>query len=96
MLTGFQLSVELSKVFPIATAVQSAGAMVLDLARNLRRSGSDLVVEEDLVSVFGRAKIVSEVESTFKKTVSIQTFTPLNYGFDVRLDSGSGPTMHML
>lgn len=88
----FSLALELSNVFPIRAVVESAAAQLFKFARDLRRSGSDILVEEDLAIVFGRGRIDPELEKKFKDAVKIQTFAPF-YG-EVRLDSGPGPTMH--
>jgi len=61
MQSSFQLALELSSVFPIRQAVKAMGDYILKLARDLRKSGSDLVVEEDLAEVFGRGKLSSDL-----------------------------------
>ena len=91
--TGFQLSLELSRVFPIPQVVSHAASQILEYARDLRKSGSDIVVEADLNEVFGRAKITREIEEKFRSVVKIQKFTSLHEGSEVRLDSGPSPTL---
>jgi hypothetical protein len=93
MQTGFQLALELSNVFPIHDAVRAVGHHILQLARDLRKSGSDLVVEADLAEVFGRGRISSELETKFKEATKITTITPLSDGSEVVLASGPGPTL---
>jgi hypothetical protein len=66
---GFQVSLELSQILPIRKALDGAAGQLLDLARSLRRSGSDLLVEEDLTSYFGRVWINSEISKKFKQDV---------------------------
>ena len=73
----FSLALELSNVFPIRSAVDSEINWLIQFARDLRKSGSDIVVEEDLAAVFGRGIINSEVEDKFREVVKIQTFLPL-------------------
>lgn len=90
----FNLALELSNIFPIRTVVESAATQLLNFARDLRRSGSDIVVEEDLAAVFGRGRINQELEDKFRDAVKVQTFVPLTRGGEIRLDSGPGPTMH--
>jgi len=90
---GFQLALELSNVFPVKELALSAASQILTFARDLRKSGSDVVVEEDLAEVFGRGRVSSELEKKFKDTVNIRTFTPLSNGSHVNLDSGPGPTL---
>lgn len=90
----FSLALELSNIFPIRTVVESAAAQLLTFARELRKSGSDIVVEEDLAAVFGRGRIRPELADKFRDAVKVQTFVPLTRGGEIRLDSGPGPTMH--
>ncbi|ERF75051.1 hypothetical protein EPUS_04833 [Endocarpon pusillum Z07020] len=90
----FSLALELSNIFPIRAVVDSAATQFLKLARDLRRSGSDIVVEADLAAVFGRGVISSMLEDKFRNAVKLQTFVPLTREGEIRLDSGPGPTMH--
>ncbi len=63
------------------------------LARDLQNSGSDIVIEEDLVNIFGRCEISSILASSFE-TVIIQSGGPptlLDGG--IALVSGAGPTL---
>lgn len=90
---GFQLSFEIAKAFPISSVTESVPSKVLKYARDLRVSGSDIVVEADLAEVFGRGKIVHELEQNFRKVVKDQGFTFLRNGCEISLDSGAGPTL---
>jgi hypothetical protein len=90
----FSLALELSNILPIRAVVDSAATQLLNFARDLRRSGSDIVVEEDLAAVFGRGVIVSELKDKFRNAVKLQTFLLLTRDGEIRLDSGPGPTMH--
>lgn len=61
-------------------------------ARNLRQSGSDIVVEEDLVNFFGRCRIFNSLTSSFKTIVTKGTSdTTLLEG--IVLQGGPGPTV---
>lgn len=91
--TGFQISLELAKAFPISSVSENLGSKVLKYARDLRVSGSDIVVEADLAEVFGRGKIVPELEQNFREVVKVQRFTFLRDGCEISLDSGAGPTL---
>ena len=73
--------------------IESAGSKLIDYARVLRKSGSDIVVEADLAEVFGRGKIEHEIEQKFREVVKVQNFTFLRNGCEVSLDSGAGPTI---
>src|SRR5579859_151939 len=65
----------------------------MKLARDLRKSGSDIIVEADLAEVFGRARISSELEAKFKDRTKITTIAPLWRDSDIILHSGPGPTV---
>lgn len=90
----FSLGLELTNVFPIGAGLASVATHLLNFARELRKSGSDIVVEEDLASIFGRGNIETELESKFKATIKERKFVDLFSGSEIRLDSGPGPTMH--
>ena len=90
---GLQISSELSKILPIRSVVDTVGSQILKLARDLRLSGSDIVVEEDLAEVFGRGQINPELEAKFKDVVKVHNFIPISHGCEIILDSGPGPTM---
>src|SRR5947207_2014284 len=62
MQIGFDLALELSNVFPIRDAVRAGGYHILELARDLRKPGSDLVVEEDLAEAFGKGRISFDLD----------------------------------
>ena len=70
---GVQIEVELTKIFLIHDAVQKAGKFtlkaVLDLACQLQNSGSDLLIEEDLASVFDREIIVNSIRNQFQTDI---------------------------
>ena len=70
------------------------GHGVLALARDIRNTGSDLLVEEDLVANFGRNRIESQFESTFKTVVRESTSKQLATSLDIFLNAGAGPTVH--
>jgi len=93
MNASFQLALELSSVFPIREGVLTAAQYILKLARELRKSGSDLVVEEDLAEVFGRGKVSSELETKFKDATKIANIVPLGGSGEMALESGPGPTL---
>jgi hypothetical protein len=89
---GFQLSLELTKLLP-SGLVTAGVTQLVNFARELRTSGSDIVIEEDLATIFGRGRISPEIERTFKEEVNIQKYTPLCHGSDLDLAEGMGPTM---
>ena len=94
MVPQFQLALELSHVFSLGTLVQSTGTALLDFARDLRKTGSDIVVEEDLANIFGRCRVEKNLNDEFrKKVVKDAKIVPLYAGSQIDLASGPGPTV---
>lgn len=91
--TQFALSLEVTRLVPLAlTAANNAAQAVMNLARDLQNSGSDIVVEEDLANVFGRSRIAPQLASSFKTMIlEHQETTPLAERFFIQ--SGPGPTV---
>ena len=90
---GFQIGLELTQVLPIRETIQTAGSKLLSLARDLRKSGSDLVVEEDLAELLGQANIDRELEADFRKKVLKQDSRALPGTSEIYLAKGAGPTV---
>ncbi|KIW76396.1 hypothetical protein Z517_11142 [Fonsecaea pedrosoi CBS 271.37] len=90
---GFQLALELSNVLPVKEVTAFAYTALLNLARELSNSGSDIFVEADLASIFGRSPISRELERAFKDKVHISTVTTLHEGSEIQLRTGPGPTV---
>ena len=61
-------------------------------ARDLRHSGSDIVVEEDLASIFGRCRISLTLTSSFK-TVVTKSASNVPLVERITLQGGPGPTV---
>ena len=91
--TGVQLSFELSRIFPVQKGIEALGSHLLQYARDLYKSGCNIVVEQELNNIFGRGNIVAGLEDKFKGVVKVQKFTPHYEGCEIRLDSGPGPAM---
>ncbi|KAI0021436.1 hypothetical protein F4780DRAFT_778707 [Xylariomycetidae sp. FL0641] len=69
----FQLiSVELTKLFPISPIAKVAVGSIMALARNLRKSDSDLLIEEDLAEIFGRGRIDQDIQARFGNEISTE------------------------
>ena len=64
----------------------------MNRARELRHSGSDIVVEEDLANVFGRCRISPALASSFK-TVITTSSSNVSLLEGIRLQGGPGPTV---
>lgn len=89
----FSLSLELTKLLPLGSAVNATGRGLIQLARELQKSGSDIVVEEDLAEVFGRNRVTRHFESTFRAAVRESKVQELSGYLDIVLESGAGPTV---
>ncbi|OAP65100.1 hypothetical protein AYL99_01072 [Fonsecaea erecta] len=89
----FSLSVELTKLVPLGNILSAAGSGILNLARDLRRSGSDITVEEDLTLVLGRNRICPKFESTFRVAVRGSSQQQIGEFVDIILEAGAGPTV---
>ena len=89
---GTQLSVELTNIGPVTQTLSAAARSVYETARALRKSGSDLLVEEDLAAIFGRGKIESNLHKHFKDVVKLGSLVPLHSASKIMLDSQPGPT----
>jgi hypothetical protein len=93
-----QLAVELTNIFSIGRFVDAAFSSVLNLARNLRKSGSDFLVEEELTDIFGRGRVNRQMQDQFRtailkegSTLGIQRTDGTVNG--IVLDSQPGPTL---
>ena len=87
MQSQFALTLELANLVP-------KPSHLLQVARALQRSGSDLVAEEDFVAIFGRNQLSSRFESTFKTVIfaSAQQ-TILSKWLPIIIEGGPGPTV---
>ena len=64
----------------------------MNFGRQLKNSGSDIIIEDDLVHVFGRSKISAKLTSSFKTLVAESSSNiPLLEG--IMLQAGPGPTV---
>ena len=89
----FSLSVELTKLVPLAPLAKVASGGLLSLLRQYRDEGFDPVTEEDLAMVFGRNKIESKFESTFRTAVRQSTVHKISDIAELMLEAGAGPTV---
>ena len=87
-LSQFQLSLELTNLIPFGARD------IVNFARALQRSGSDLVAEHDLVQIFGRNRLEERFESTFKTVVRDSSQHSLvSQALDIVLEAGAGPSL---
>ena len=87
------LSLELAKILPVRAAISYSAELLVNLVRELKRSGSDFLVEEDLAAIFGRGKIMASLENNFRDVVKDASFTPLRAQSPIILDAGPGATL---
>ena len=74
----------------------SATKDLLRMVREFSKSGSDIIVEEDLANIFGRNRIERSLASSFKTAVSGSGIVELpryTEAFDIILQQGAGPTV---
>ncbi len=90
----FSLSVELTKFIPAASIVNVTYQAAIDIARRLQKSGSDIIVEEDLALIFGRNRILPRFESSFRTAVKESRYQQFSGYLDIVLADGAGPTVH--
>ncbi|KAL8894945.1 MAG: hypothetical protein Q9207_008358 [Kuettlingeria erythrocarpa] len=89
----FALTVELTRLLPpIGWAANKTVNAIMSRARELRHSGSDIVVEEDLAGVFGRCTISPPLASSFKTLVAKST-SNISLLEGIVLQGGPGPTI---
>jgi hypothetical protein len=88
----FSLSVELTKLFPFQPIASGATQALMVLARELQGSGSDIVVEEDLATLFRPFRIDRHMESTFR-TVIRKSAVSTKLCDSILLRFGPGPTV---
>lgn len=84
----FSLSVELSKLVPVAPIVSIASRNLLELVRGLDRSGSNLITEHDLAQIFGRTYISPQFANTFKNAVRTSAVHKLSSIAELVLEIG--------
>jgi hypothetical protein len=89
----FSLSLELANILPIKSALNYTVNSLIGLVRDLKRSGSDFLVEEDLVAIFGRGRIVPSFQASFREAIQVAFFMPLHPESEIILDAGPGATV---
>ena len=89
----FSLSLELAKILPVRQIVNAGVEQIISLVRDLKRDGSDFLVEEDLANIFGRGRIEPSLEQSFRKVVRIGSVQPLSVDSPIVLDSKPGATI---
>ncbi|MCJ1377017.1 hypothetical protein MMC17_000107 [Xylographa soralifera] len=90
---NFSLSLELSKIVPLAPIVNIASKNLLAMVRNLQNSGSDWITEHDLGAIFGRCYIDPPFLRTFKNVVQHSNIYQIAGIAELILEIGAGPTV---
>ena len=89
----FSLSLELTRVLGPSTITQASNA-VMNLARSLQNTGSDVVMEQDLGEVFSRFLIEESFELEFReRTRSVASVNKISDLVPFALQAGPGPTV---
>ena len=95
---GLQIGVELTNLKPVRRFLDEATTRVVEFATELKKSGSDIVVEVNLAEAFGGVRITHAVEEKFRsllkhgniKHISSDGTQPF---VQMVLKSGPGPTV---
>ncbi|KAE8451814.1 hypothetical protein EG329_002654 [Mollisiaceae sp. DMI_Dod_QoI] len=89
----FSLSLELTRLVPLAmTLAGKTYEAAMNLARDLQASGSDIVVEADILELFGHSRISDNISSSFR-TIMSRTDPPESLSNGIFLFKGAGPTV---
>lgn len=83
---------ELTRIALLQLAANAAVGALMALARELRNSGSDIVVEEDLAQLFGRSRISPKITSSFRTIVS-KSSSNRSLWEGITLQGGPSPTV---
>jgi hypothetical protein len=91
----FSLSMELTRAIPQAGLLAQKGiAAVLQTAKLLTLSGSDIVIEEDLAAIFSKVWLDPNFESRFKQSmVAVTALKQISKVLQIYLQSGAGITV---
>jgi hypothetical protein len=89
----FSLSFELSRIPELVPVIANAINDVVDFARELRKSGSDIVVEQDLATVFLQNRIEAKFAETFKHAVVPTDVASPFRALPIYFMRGAGPTV---
>ncbi|PKX99533.1 uncharacterized protein P174DRAFT_350794, partial [Aspergillus novofumigatus IBT 16806] len=88
----FSLSLELTRLLPLHVVADKATEAVMRMVRELNKSGSDVLAEEDLLRIFGYCKIEERMERQFKESMKgAASSQPLCER--ILLQTGPGPTV---
>ncbi|OQO01916.1 hypothetical protein B0A48_12389 [Cryoendolithus antarcticus] len=86
------LSVGTTKLIPMSRVVTASATEILNYARHVQNSGSDVVAEEDLTKLLGKVLIESKFAASFKTRVNANSRLKTLAG-SIMLHAGAGPTV---
>ncbi|MCJ1438080.1 hypothetical protein MMC27_007467 [Xylographa pallens] len=90
-----QLNIQLLDVGRIVKYSANKVTELVKFARDLRKTSSDVFVEEELADILGRARISTEVQDIFKRNVLQNTnIVSLADESPIALSTGAGPTLN--
>lgn len=89
---GLQFAFDITKALPVKEGLQQFGKQLVNIARDLHKSGSDIVVTSDLAELIGRANIEYELAKGFKKVVKAQRQVEFPSSSEIYFAQGAGPT----
>ena len=87
----FSLFVELTKLVPFGSLVNTAGHGLVRLLREIQASGSDFVTEEDLAQILARNRVEPLFASTFKTAVKHSVIHEIPSVAELVFEGGAGP-----
>ncbi|MCJ1324259.1 hypothetical protein MMC10_000921 [Thelotrema lepadinum] len=89
-----QLNIQLLDVGRVVKYSANKVTELIDFARDLRKTNSDIFVEEELADILGRARIDANIQEVFRKDVLQSTrIIPLGDS-PIVLSVGAGPTLN--
>ncbi|KAK6439897.1 hypothetical protein LTR95_003895 [Oleoguttula sp. CCFEE 5521] len=88
----FSLSIETTKLIPVSRVVTATATEILNYARHVQNSGSDVVTEEDLTKLLGKVLIDSKFANSFKNVINAKSRVKALAGL-IMLHAGAGPTV---
>jgi hypothetical protein len=89
----FSLSLELTRLPDVVPAIANTFSKVIEVAREFRKSGSDIIIEHDLAMIFIQNRIDPKFEETFKEAIVPNDIASVFRDLPISLMRGPGPTV---
>jgi hypothetical protein len=90
----FSLSLELTQLPELVPVIANTFSNAIEFARELRKSGSDMIIEHDLALIFLQNRIDAKFAETFKKAIVPTDLASVFRALPIWLMRGAGPTVH--